>query len=335
MKRRIFGKTGWEVSEIGFGGWQLGGEFGAVDEKDALGTLLHAWEKGINFVDTAQMYGKGRSELMVGKALKEWRGEHIYVATKVQPVAWPHPTEDHPAMEGRYPAAYLREQCEASLERLGVETIDLYQLHGWFPQGVQHTEWYDTLRALQQEGKIREIGVSIRDYRPEDGVELAKTGWVSGQQVVYNIFEQRPAERLFPACKDNGVGVIARVPFDEGALIGNWTENTYETWGEKDVRKVYFRGDRFMKTYRKVEEMKAALREATGDTYASLAEVALRFCLSDPAVSVVIPGMKTPAEVDLNVAVSDGRTLPDEVLRVLEGFKWPRNYHGPDQEEFA
>lgn len=333
MRKRIFGKTGWEVSEIGFGGWQLGGEFGHVDEKESLATLHHAWERGINFVDTAQMYGKGRSELVIGKALREWRGEPIYIATKVQPVSWPHPTDGDPSMEGRYPAAYLREQCEASLSRLGVEAIDLYQLHGWFPRGIEDTEWYETLTALRQEGKIREIGVSIRDYRPEDGVLLAETGRVASQQVVYNIFEQRPAERLFPACRDNGVAVIARVPFDEGALVGNWTENTYETWDAGDVRKVYFRGNRFKKTYEKVRQMQEVVAHVTDGAYATLAEVALRYCLSDPAVSVVIPGMKSPAEVDLNVAVSDGAALSAELLQALEAFRWPRNYHGPDPED--
>ncbi|HZG56813.1 aldo/keto reductase [Paenibacillus sp.] len=327
MKYRTFGKTGWKVSEIGFGGWQLGGEFGAVDDNDSIRTLLHAFDRGINFVDTAQMYGKGRSEEVIGKALKQYDGPHVYVATKVQPVVWPKPDEDDPDFAGRYPAAYLREQCEASLRRLGVEAIDLYQLHGWFPSGMRETEWYDTLTQLQQEGKIREIGVSIRDYRPENGVELAKSGKAVSQQVVYNVFEQRPRELLNPVCQDNGVAVIARVPFDEGALIGNWTPSTYDEWGERDVRKIYFRGDRFETTRLRVEELKAEVRRVTGERYGTLAEVALRFCLSDPAVSVVIPGMKTPAEVDMNVAVSDGEPLPAELLEALKAFNWPRNYH--------
>lgn len=326
MRYRTFGRTGWEVSEIGFGGWQLGGDFGSVNEADSIRTLHYAWGQGINFIDTAQMYGRGRSEEVIGRALREWSGGHIYVATKVQPVEWPAPNEDSPAMEGRYPAAYLREQCEASLRRLQLDTIDLYQLHGWFPSGVEHTEWYDTLIQLQKEGLIREIGVSIRDYRPEDGVELARTGMASSQQVVYNLFEQRPAHLLLPECGANQVAVIARVPFDEGSLIGNWTEDTYSTWEDGDVRKSYFRGERFMETYRKVEQMKRLTAEMLGPSV-TLAEVALRYCLTNPHVSTVIPGMKSAHEVSLNTAISDGQPLPAELVQAMEQFQWPRNYH--------
>lgn len=327
MNYRTFGRTGWKVSEIGFGGWQLGGTFGEVDDNESIRVLLHAFDRGVNFVDTAQMYGKGRSEEVIGKALKEHRGHHVYVATKVQPTSWPKPDEDDPDFEGRYPAAYLREQCEASLRRLGVEAIDLYQLHGWFPSGIRETEWYDTLLGLQREGKIREIGVSIRDYRPENGVELAQSRKVASQQVVYNIFEQRPKDLLFPACRENGVAVIARVPFDEGSLIGNWTPDTYKEWKDGDVRKFYFRGERFEETRLKVEELKAEVARVTGGKYRTLAEVALRFCLSSDEVSVVIPGMKTREEVDMNVAVSDGQPLEPELIEALKAFNWPRNYH--------
>jgi aryl-alcohol dehydrogenase-like predicted oxidoreductase len=328
MRYRVFGKTGWKVSEIGFGGWQLGGEFGAVDDADSVRTLLAAFDRGVNLVDTAQMYGKGRSEEVIGKALKQWKDEPIYIATKVQPVQWPRPDEDDPDMAGRYPRDHVRTNCENSLRRLGVEAIDLYQLHGWFPRGLEEdTEWYDALKELQQEGKIREFGVSIRDYRPENGVALAKSGRIASQQVVYNLFEQRPADELLPACREHGVAVLARVPFDEGALIGNWTEDTYETFGEKDVRRRYFRGERFMETYRQVEKMKQAIREYTGDRDVKLHEVALKFCLSNDTVSCVIPGMKNITEMDSNIRVSDEEKLDQGLLDVLKPFNWPRNYH--------
>ncbi|WP_135549625.1 aldo/keto reductase [Paenibacillus cymbidii] len=332
MQYRTFGKTDWKVSEIAFGGWQLGGDFGPVDDAESVRTLHAAWERGINFVDTAQMYGRGHSEEVIGRALKEWTGEHIYIATKVQPVQWPRATETDPSMEGRYPREYVRSQCEDSLRRLGLETIDLYQLHGWFPQGIEQTEWYDTLSELRKEGKIREFGVSIRDYRPQDGARLAASGKAASQQVVYNLFEQRPAEQLFPACRDNGVAIIARVPFDEGSLIGNWSADTYATFGERDVRRVYFKGGRFAKTLDRVNRLKADIAAATGESEVNLAEIALRFCLDDSAVSCAIPGMKNVHEVDLNVRVSDGRKLPAEVLEVLSRHKWPRNYHNPDEE---
>lgn len=330
MRYRKFGNTGWDVSEIGFGGWQIGGggAFGQVDDRESVNTLLQAWNKGINLVDTAQMYGKGHSEEVIGMALKEWNGGHIYIASKVQPVQWPHPNESDPEMAGRYPKDYIRKQCEDSLTRLGVETIDLYQLHGWFPKGLEDLEWHEALTELQKEGKIREFGVSIRDYRPQDGIALAESGLVRAQQVVYNIFEQRPAEQLLPACKNNGVAVLARVPFDEGSLIGGWTPDTYATFAPGDVRRVYFKGERFPRTLEKVEEIKRMLREY--DDSMTLAEVALRFCLSDEAVSCVIPGMRNAWELDANLKVSDGKPLPAELLERLKPFNWPRNYHNPD-----
>lgn len=331
MRYREFGKTGWKISEIGYGGWQFGGEFGAVDDADSVRSLLSAFDRGVNLVDTAQMYGKGRSEEVIGKALKEWSGEHIYIATKVQPVQWPRPDEDDPDMAGRYPREHVRQNCEDSLRRLGVEVIDLYQLHGWFPHGLEDSEtsleWYDALKELQQEGKIREFGVSIRDYRPENGVELAKSGRVASQQVVYNLFEQRPGGELFEACREHGVAVLARVPFDEGSLIGNWTENTYDTFGEKDVRRRYFRGERFMETYRQVEKMKQAIRNYTGESEVRLYEYALRFCLSHDSVSCVIPGMKNVTEMESNIRMSDAGKLDAGLLEILKPFNWPRNYH--------
>jgi aryl-alcohol dehydrogenase-like predicted oxidoreductase len=332
MNYRTFGSTGWNVSEIGFGGWQIGGggAFGAVDDDESVRTLLEAWEQGINLVDTAQMYGKGHSEEVIGRALKEWSGSHIYIATKVQPVQWPHPREDDPEMAGRYPAEYVREQCEASLRRLGVEAIDLYQLHGWFPKGLEQTEWLEALRQLKREGKIREFGVSIRDYRPEDGIALARSGLAASQQVVYNLFEQRPADELFPACMDSGTAVLARVPFDEGSLIGNWTADTYDTFAPGDVRRVYFKGERFPKTLEKVAQLKAALAEALQMPEINMAEMALRFCLSHEAVSCVIPGMKNRSELSANLRVSGRGPLSPELLELLRSFNWPRNFHNPD-----
>lgn len=330
MKYRPFGKTGWNVSEIGFGAWGIGGSWGPVDDALSIRTLLAAFDRGVNFVDTAQMYGNGHSEEVIGQALRQWKGDPIYIATKVQPVVWPRPHELDPSFEGRYPAAHLREQCEASLRRLGVETIDLYQLHGWFPSGVEDTEWYETLSGLKREGKIREIGVSIRDYKPHEGIGIARAGLTASEQVVFNLFEQRPAADLLPVCRQHGVGVIARVPFDEGALVGTWTADTFEQFAPDDFRRKYFKGERFARTLEKVEALKALVRELTGDRYPSLAEVALRYTLSFPAVSTVIPGIKNLEELDANVRVSDGEPLPAELIEALQAHNWPRNYHDPN-----
>jgi aryl-alcohol dehydrogenase-like predicted oxidoreductase len=323
MKYRKFGRTGWSVSEIAFGGWQLGGQWGAVDDEASVATLLHAFERGVNFVDTAELYGDGHSEEVIGEALRRWHGDKIYVATKVRPVQWPPPTEDDPQMAGRYPEWYVRQNVERSLSRLGVDRIDLFQLHGWFRDGITTLDWLETLNALRQEGKIDRIGVSIRDYRPEDGIDLARFGLVNSLQVVFNMFEQRPREALFPAGAEGDSAFIARVPFDSGSLIGSWTEATYSSWPADSVPAWLFRGERFGETLRRVE----ALKKLCAPYFPTLAEAAMRFALSSPEVSTVIPGMLTAAEVDMNVAYSDGSAFPDELLDALAEHGWPRNFY--------
>jgi aryl-alcohol dehydrogenase-like predicted oxidoreductase len=323
MKYRAFGTTGWQVSEISFGGWQLGGQWGAVDDEASIGSLLYAFEQGINFVDTAELYGAGHSEEVIGEALRRWHGDKIYVATKIQPVVWPAPEDDDPMMRGRYPEWHLRAGVEKALQRLGVERIDLLQLHGWFRDGIRGLDWLETLNALRQEGKVDHIGVSIRDYRPDEGVDLARFGLVDSLQVVFNIFEQRPAHELFPAGAPTGRAFIARVPFDSGSLIGNWTESTYCTWAEDSVPAWLFRGERFAQTLERV----GALKKVCAPYYPTLAEAALRYTLSSDAVSTVIPGMLTPAEIDTNVAYSDGAPFPAELLEELAGHGWPRNFY--------
>ena len=323
MRYRRFGDTGWQVSEIGFGAWQIGGDWGEASDAESIRTLHHAFERGINFVDTAQMYGKGRSETVVGEAVRQWRHSRIYVATKVQPTVWPSPEEERPPMRGRYPAWYLRASIEASLRRLQVERIDLLQLHCWVADGVTELDWLETLNALRLEGKLDRIGVSLRDYRPDDGIDLARLGLVTSQQVIFNLFEQRPAERLFRAAPDHPPAFIGRVPLDSGSLSGAWTAGTYAGWREGSVPHQLFRGDRFVQTLARVERLK----QLCAPYFPTLAEAAMRFGLSAPEVATVIPGMHSPAEVDANVAYADGASFPSELLAQLGAHAWPRNYY--------
>ena len=323
MKYRKFGRTGWEVSEIGFGGWQIGGAWGAVDDNASVRTLLHAFEQGINFVDTAQLYGAGHSEIVIGRALKQWSGNKIYVATKAQPTAWPDPNDTSPAFRGRFPDWHLRENVENSLRRLDVERIDLFQLHTWGPLGHRELDWLETLNDLRCEGKIDQIGVSLRDNQATEGVDLARLGLVSAQQVIFNLFEQQPRDALFPAAKTSETAIIARVPLDSGSLVGHWTRDSYTTWEVGSQQHQMFRGDRFDETLKRVKALKVEI----GETYSILAEAAMRYVLSHDAVSVLIPGMKTPQEVDMNVAYSDGTLLSDELIERLQKHKWVRNFY--------
>lgn len=323
MRYKKFGTTDWQVSEIGFGAWQIGGDWGAIDDAASIRTLLHAFEQGVNFVDTAELYGKGHSETVVGQAIKQWQGDKIYVGTKIQPTVWPGPTDEHPLMRGRYPEWHLRQGVEAALRRLQVERLDLLQLHSWIADGTRSLDWLETLNALRDEGKIDKIGVSIRDYRPEDGIDLAKLGLVSSMQVVFNLFEQRPAGNLFNAVATNPPAFIARVPLDSGSLTGFWNVDTYAKWREGSVPHTLFRGERFAETLARVE----ALKRLCLPYYPTLAEAAMRYLLSTERCSVVIPGMNNKAEVDMNIIYSDGQPFPAELREKLKAHVWPRNYY--------
>lgn len=322
MRYRAFGRTGWQVGEIAFGAWQLGGDWGAVDDDASIRTLHHAFDRGVNLVDTAYIYGNGHSETVIGRALQSWSGHKIYVATKAQPVEWPAPDDDTPQMRGRYPAWYLRKIVDNALRRLQVDRIDLFQLHSWMASGLYELDWLETLNALRVEGKIDQIGVSIRDYRPADGIDLARLGLVASQQVVFNLFEQRPAGDLFKAGAGTQ-GFIARVPLDSGSLVGHWDEDTYARFPEGSVPAQLFRGDRFAETLARVRALKALC----APYYPTLAEAAMRFVLSCPELSCVIPGMADPAQVDMNVAYSDGAPFPAELKTALAAHVWPRNFY--------
>lgn len=323
MQYRKFGRTGWNVSEIGFGGWQIGGSWGRVDDDASVRTLLHAFERGINFVDTAELYGAGHSETVIGRALREWCGDKIYIATKAQPTVWPNPDVRAPQFRGRFPDWHLRENVENSLRRLGVERLDLFQLHSWGPMGHRELDWLETLNDLRIEGKIDQIGVSLRDNEPDEGVALAQLGLVASEQVIFNMFEQHPRDRLLPAALDSGTAIIARVPLDSSSLVGHWTPETYDDWEDGSQQKIMFRDERFTDTLARVD----ALKSEVGDAYPTLAEAAMRYVLSHDAVSVVIPGMKTPEEVDMNIAYSDGRRLNDNLIDRLRKHAWIRNYY--------
>lgn len=323
MHYRKFGRTGWDVSEISFGAWQLGGQWGTVDDEESISALLQAYEQGINFVDTAELYGGGHSEEVIGESLRRWQGDKIYVATKIQPSRWPDPDDDNPLMRGRYPEWYLREGVDLALQRLGVERLDLLQLHCWVPSGSSQLDWLETLNALKIEGKIDKVGVSIRDYRPDEGVDVAKLGLIDSIQVIFNMFEQRPVDNLFPASASTETAIIDRVAFDSGSLSGLWTPETYDSWEDGSQQKEMFRGERFTETYQRVE----ALKRLVSPYYSSLAEAAVKYVLSSPEVSTVIAGMSSSRNIARNVGYSDGEPFPEELRAQLADHAWIRNYY--------
>ena len=321
MKCRRLGRTGYMVSEIGFGAWGIGRAMwiGAQDDV-SLRSLHRAAELGLNFVDTALAYGDGHSEEVVGRFVKE-RRERIFVATKIPPKNDLWPATDDSTLEEVFPTDHIMRSTERSLRNIGVECIDLQQFHVWNDRWSERSEWQEAVHKLKKEGKVRHFGISINDYQPENGLLAAKSGLIDAFQVIYNIFEQAPQHELFPYCLENDLGVIARVPLDEGSLSGNITLST--TFPEGDWRHEYFAGTRKKEVIEHVDRLRFLLH----DGVKTIAEAALRFCLSSPAVSTVIAGMRTVEHADENCRISDGRTLPEDDLKALRSHVWPHNYY--------
>lgn len=296
--------------------------WGPQDDADSIRALHTALDRGVNFIDTAQVYGQGHSEAIVGRVLQE-RSDEIYVATKVPQVpglTWPTPDDADPT--AYIPASYLIERCEASLRRLKRETIDVYQVHTWASAFNLRDEWFEAMEKLRRQGKIRAVGVSVPDTAPDCVIGALVQGRVDAVQVIYNLFEQAPQRNLFPVCQAHDVAVIARVPFDEGALTGKFTYET--TFPEGDLRRRYFRGDNLRAVVDRTEAIRAFKDERHPEM--AMAEYALRFCLSHPAVTTVIPGMRTPRQAEMNTAAGDGALLPEEEVDAARRFAWRKDF---------
>jgi aryl-alcohol dehydrogenase-like predicted oxidoreductase len=322
MKYRSLGSTSWEVSEIGYGAWGIGGVqwLGGSDD-ESLRAVDRAIDFGLNFIDTALAYGDGHSERLVGKILCDAE-RSVFVATKVPPMNQRWPARRGIGIDQVFPYDYVMRCTEQSLRNLGVDTIDLQQLHVWNPEWIDRDEWRRAFEDLKSSGKARAVGISINDHDPDSALELIRTGMIDSVQVIYNIFDQSPEKNLFPLARQMDVGVIARVPFDEGALTGAITEET--EFDRDDFRSWYFRRDHKRQVVEHVSGLKADLAGVPG----SLPEIALRFCISHPAVSTVIPGMRTVAHAESNLAVSDAGPLDRDTLDLLRRHAWDKNFYG-------
>lgn len=321
MKYRTLGRTGFQISEIGFGAWGIGGTqwLGGNDE-ESMRALRRAMELGFNFIDTALAYGDGHSEKLTGKIIRD-STHRMYIATKAPPKNRLWPARPGIGIENVFPYDYILRCTETSLRNLKVDTIDLQQLHVWNPEWLDREEWRRAFEELKTSGKVRAVGVSINDHQPDSALELIRTGLVDAVQVIYNIFDQTPEQSLFPLAREKNVGVLARVPFDEGSLTGTITEQT--VFDPKEFRAFYFRGDR----KKQVVEHVAALENDLPAGDGSLAEVALRFTISQPAVSTVIPGMRSVRNVERNAAVSDKGALEPDLLQLLKRHAWQKNFY--------
>ena len=323
MRYRSFGKAGFKVSDIGYGAWGIGkGMWIGADDEESLRSLHAARDAGVNFFDTALVYGDGHSEELIAKAFGKTRD--IIIASKVPPINYVWEVPKGAPLRGTFPREHVFRSLEKTLRSLGREQIDIYQFHTWTDEWASEPEWQQTARELKTSGKVRLVGISVQNHQPANVLKALDTGLVDCVQVIYNIFDQSPEDELFPYCAKNGIGVIVRVPFDEGALTGKLTPQT--RFPEGDFRHNYFSGKRKQEVWDAVQ----AVVNDMGITLDELPSLALRFCLTPAEVSTVIPGMRNTRHVAANVAASDAGGLPPATVAKLRPHRWVRNFWLPD-----
>ncbi|MDQ0109677.1 Predicted oxidoreductase [Chitinophaga terrae (ex Kim and Jung 2007)] len=323
MEYRKFGRTGWQVSEIGYGMWGMAGWTGS-EENEVNQALDQAIELGCNFFDTAWAYGDGLSEQILNKTIRRHAGKRLYVATKIPPKNRKWPSKPSYSIQDVFPKDYIIEYTEKSLQNLGVETIDLQQFHVWEDSWSTQDEWKEAITKLQKDGKVRAWGVSVNRWEPDNCLETLKTGLIDGVQVIYNIFDQAPEDNLLPLCKKLDIGVIARVPFDEGTLTGTLTKDT--TFPANDWRASYFVPENLHASVEHADALKPLIPEGM-----TMPEMALRFILSNPDIATTIPGMRRIKNVRANMAASDGKGLSAALLTQLKPHRWDRRPTGWSQ----
>jgi aryl-alcohol dehydrogenase-like predicted oxidoreductase len=317
MRYRSFGRTGWRVGEVGYGMWGMGGWTGS-DDVQSRASLEAAVARGVNFFDTAQAYGDGHSELLLGRLMASHADKRLYTATKVPPKDRKWPSRRGVPLAEVFSRDYVRRFVDISCANLGVETIGLLQLHVWEDDWLANGDLQRTVAELKREGSIRAFGISLNRWEPWNGVKAVRSGLVDSVQVIYNIFDQAAEDELFPACRENAVAVIARVPLDEGSLTGNLTLES--KWPPDDWRGTYFVPENLAASVAHADALKPLVPPGM-----TMAEMALRFILSNPDVSTVIPGMRKTANVEANTAASDAGPLPPDLLAELRKHRWDRS----------
>jgi aryl-alcohol dehydrogenase-like predicted oxidoreductase len=309
------------VSEIGYGLWGMGGWTGSNDD-ESIAALERAIELGCTFFDTALAYGAGKSEQLLAQVLRVHRDRRLVVATKVPPKNLRWPALPSYSLDEVFPGDHIRKSTEISLRNLDLPRVDLQQFHVWTDAWATDDRWQRAVADLKAEGLIGGIGISINRWQPASCLAALRTGLIDSVQVVYNVFDQNPEDELFPACRERGIAVIARVPFDEGSLTGTMTRDM--TWPAEDWRNLYFTPEKLAETLDRVEAVEADVPPGS-----TMPELALRFILSSPDVSTVIPGMRKRRHVEQNLAVSEGRALDAGLVSRLRRHRWERTYVVP------
>ena len=316
MKYRRFGKTNWKVSEIGYGMWGLAGWTGS-EHAEVDQALERSVEQGCNFFDTAWGYGAGKSEQILGALMKRHAHQKLYFATKIPPKNFKWPSQADSKLEDCFPAAHIVEYTEKSLKNLNVDCIDLQQFHVWEDNWANGDDWKNAIGKLKKEGKVKHFGISVNRWEPDNILQTLQTGLIDAVQVIYNIFDQAPEDHLFPLCRKLDIGVIARVPFDEGTLTGTMTKET--VFPKNDWRSTYFVPENLNSSVEHADALKPLIPSGM-----TMAEMALRFILCNDDVHTIIPGMRKVRNVEANVAVSDGKKLGEALRLKLKDHRWDR-----------
>lgn len=316
MQYRTFGRTGWQVSEVGYGMWGMGGWSGSDDEQ-SMHALQMAVDLGCNFFDTAWGYGEGHSEGLLGQLVRGNPDKKLYTATKIPPKNFTWPSQRGFRLEDVFPPDHIREYTEKSLVNLDLPSVDLIQFHVWEDEWAEDDRWQRAVEDLKREGLVHAAGISINRWEPWNALRTLRTGHIDAVQVIYNIFDQAPEDELFPVCRELNIGVIARVPFDEGTLTGNLTKDS--SWPEGDWRNTYFVPENLIASVDRADALRPVVPENS-----TMPEMALRFILSNPDVHTAIPGMRKQHHVRANIAASDTGPLAPDLLQTLRQHRWDR-----------
>jgi aryl-alcohol dehydrogenase-like predicted oxidoreductase len=317
MQERCFGRTGWSVSEIGYGMWGMAGWTGSADPESS-DALQRSVDLGCNFFDTAWGYGAGHSERLLGELVRANPDRRLYVATKLPPKNFIWPSRREFTLDDCFPPDHIREYAEKCLTNLGLPSIDLLQFHVWEDSWASDERWQRAMDDLKREGLIDAVGISVNRWEPWNGVKAIETGAIDAVQVIYNIFDQSPEDALFPLCRERDIAVIARVPFDEGTLTGTLTKES--TWPKGDWRNTYFVKENLDASVDRAEALRSLI-----PANMTMPELALRWILMEPTVSTIIPGMRKMRNVEANIACSDGTSLDQDLLMQLRKHRWDRS----------
>ncbi len=316
MRYRTFGRTGWQVSDVGYGMWGMGGWTGSDDE-ESMQSLRRSVQLGCNFFDTAWAYGEGHSEKLLGQLVREYPDRKLYVATKIPPKNLKWPSKPEYPLDQTFPPDHIRRYTESSLQHLGLDSLDLTQFHVWDDGWANDDRWQKAVADLKHEGLIKAIGISINRWEPDNAIRALRTGLIDAVQVIYNLFDQAPEDNLFPICRELNVAAIARVPFDEGTLIGNLTLDSQ--WPSGDWRNTYFVPENLKASVERAEALRPVIPAGM-----TMAKMAMRFILSNPDVSTVIPGMRQIKHAESNIACSEAGPLPGNLVDRLRLHRWDR-----------